>query len=190
MAERIPIRLTRPYDSVEAFVVAEGWTVGKNGVVLIGHPPLTPGVDVRVEVVLASGEPMIRAEGTVVRQIAASGDRPGGLQIRFQRVTPATKAFIKRVGDLRAAQPGGDAGDARDMGSDVQAAQEPPRRAEPPPRPPPVPRSAPAWEYPRGIKSTGAARALDALRIRAGQSIQPPANRAELLRRLRERKNP
>jgi hypothetical protein len=182
MADRIPIRLTRPYASVEEFVRAEGWTVGKNGVVLIGHPPLTAGTEVRCEIVLASGEPMIRAEGSVVRPVAPSGERPGGLQIRFQRVTPATKAFIKRVGDLRAAEQG----ERNEPASDVQAAS-PPVPAEPARLP--VPRSAPAWDYPRGIKSGGASRALDALRIRAGQSIQPPTNRSELLRRLRERKS-
>jgi hypothetical protein len=163
MAERIPIRVTRPYSSVEEFVGAEGWTIGKNGIVLIGHPPLAAGTEVRCELTLASGEPLIRAEGVVVRQLDATGPRPGGLQIRLQRMTPATKAFLKRAGELRSP------GEAREP-SEPQASLAPPR-----------PRSAPAWKRPSTPGS------LDALRIRAGVSIPPPVNREELLKRLRER---
>lgn len=190
MAERIPIRLTRPYASVEEFVAAEGWTIGKNGVVLIGHDALEAGTEVRCEIALSSGEPLVRAEGTVVREIPAQAGRPAGLQIRFQRVTPATKAFIKRAQDLR----GGQSGERGDLASDVRAAAEPPT-SEPalpkPPSPPPPSapshRSATAWGRPSRAPGAPVSRALDALRIRAGQSIPPPENRDELLRRLRER---
>jgi hypothetical protein len=179
MAERIPIRLTRPYSSVEAFIQAEGWSIGKNGVVLIGHPPLAAETEVRCEVVLTSGEPIVRAEGTVVRLLPAQGGRPSGLQIRFQRMTPATKAFLKRVTEMR----GGPPGEPRDASQPGNAVPPPPapRPRSAPTSLKPTPRSSPVWARP------SASRSLDALRIRAGQSIPPPANRDELLHRLRAR---
>ncbi len=97
MARLKKLQLVRPYGDEAAFIEAEGWTIRKRSVVLIGAPELEIGTEVRCDVALDSGQKLIRAEGRVVEQVAPVGDRPGGLKLRFQRVAPDTQAFINRV---------------------------------------------------------------------------------------------
>ncbi len=102
MPEKLLLRLVRPYSTAEEYMTAEGWSVGKTSAVLVGHAPIEPGTLVRCEVVLESGEPLLRVEGTVEKFIEPEGSRPGGPKLRFARMTPDTKHFIYQLLKRRA----------------------------------------------------------------------------------------
>ena len=97
MSRRPRIQLVRPYQDVEAFVEAEGWTVRKRSMLLIGAADIAVGTEVRCDISIETGETLIRAEGRIVEQIATQGDRPGGLELRFQRIAPDTQELIGRI---------------------------------------------------------------------------------------------
>jgi hypothetical protein len=97
------LRVLRPYANADAYVAAESWTIDVKGMLLVNEAAHPPGTAVRFDVTLSNGEKVIRAEGTVVRHVAARDNRPGGLQVRFKRFGGTTKAFIDRVVAARAA---------------------------------------------------------------------------------------
>ncbi len=97
MAPRPRLQLVRPYRDVETFVEAEGWTIRKRSMLLVGAPDVAIGTEVRCDISIETGETLIRAEGRIVEQIAAQGDRPGGLKLRFQRIAPDTQKLIGRI---------------------------------------------------------------------------------------------
>jgi hypothetical protein len=103
MSDPVLLRVLRPYQSADEYIAAESWTVDVKGMLLIDEPAYPAGTAVRFDVTLANGEKVIRAEGTVVRHLAARTGRPGGLQVRFKRFGGSTKAFIDRLVAARAA---------------------------------------------------------------------------------------
>lgn len=179
MARRKKLQIVRPYQDEAAFVEAEGWTIRKRSVILVGAPDVEVGVDVRCDVSLESGQKLIRAEGRVVEQIPPQGDRPGGIKLRFQRVAPDTQKFISRV-LANATQPI-DSGPAASPGPleppAEAAAEEPAENAgEPSLRPEPAP--------PRRRRRKASDSGMHA---RVVPPVEPPPNREELLDRLRAR---
>ncbi len=148
------LRLARPYHSVDEYLAAEGWSITAKGMVLVGEPELETGTTVRFEIVLASGEKPIRAEGRVIGYVAARGQRPGGVKVRFNRLGAASKSFIDQVLATRGKKGGAEVRDAEPMSL----------------RPNEV-ASAPHHEPPQRMPGP----------------ISAPANREELLERLRER---
>src|SRR5687768_15796623 len=64
---------------------------------LIDADELPTDTAVLFDIALLDGHKPIRAEGRVVGVVAAKGDRPGGLKVRFKRFGAATKAFIERA---------------------------------------------------------------------------------------------
>ena len=65
------VRIVRPYRTEAELIEAEGWTVTKKGMLLVGEGPRDPGTVVRFEVSLESGERLVRAEAKVLEHSAA-----------------------------------------------------------------------------------------------------------------------
>jgi hypothetical protein len=100
--QRIPIiRVTRPYASDKEFIDADfGW-VGRTTLILPGGPARPTGELVRFEVVLANGAPVLRGEGHVVGHNPPGSARPPGLEVRFTRVDAKSKTILDRVHERR-----------------------------------------------------------------------------------------
>jgi hypothetical protein len=125
---------------------------------LVGAEPLPPDTTVLFDIALADGSKPIRAEGRVVGVIPDTADRPGGLRVRFRRFGAATKAFIERAVSQRVDE-------ARPSQPEVALPRVTAELSAPPPPP---------------LES--------GVRERIPGPIAAPANREELLARLRERK--
>ena len=169
-APRIPfIRITRPYGSENEFVDGDfGW-VGRATLVLPGGPARAAGELVRFEVVLKTGAPVLRGEGHVVAHHTPGGARPPGLEVRFTRIDAKSKLILDRVRERRA---------AHSQGGPVSMAG-PVSIGAPASMPNGVPVLKPLDEPPSersGVHLT-----------KAASKVAPPANREEILERLRAR---
>lgn len=91
------LRITRPYESVEDYIEAEGWTISAKRMILLDQPRLDRDTIVRFELSLQGGKKLIRAEARVVGYQTATPDKPGGPKVRFKRFGGTTKAFIQQV---------------------------------------------------------------------------------------------
>ncbi len=177
MSDPVIIRVVRPYATAEEFLDAESPTIDKRGMLLIDADPLAPDTLVRFVVSLETGESLIKAEGRVKSYIAGGGGIPGGLMVRFKRFGGVTKQFIDRAVSHRIASRRPPPAD-----SDVESSRQPTQITEtelsaPDAAPPPPPLTdavAPGGEF-------------SGVRARSGQDFAVPANRDELLARLRER---
>lgn len=173
----IVVHVVRPYSSEDEYLAAEAWSIEPRGMLLIDAHELPAETALLFDVALADGHKPIRAEGRVVGTVPTQGDRPGGLRVRFKRFGAATKAFIER-----AVQAKGWASPA----SSPAAASEPERLSMPEvrasmtdielmsPSPPSV--ATPSEREPSGVRQ------------RVPGPVVAPANREELLARLRQRR--
>ena len=91
----VVVHVVRPYSSEQEYLAAEAWSIDARGMLLVDAEPLAPDTAVLFDVALADGQKPIRAEGRVVKAVAASNGQPGGLRVRFKRFGAATKAFIE-----------------------------------------------------------------------------------------------
>jgi hypothetical protein len=91
------VHVVRPYSSEQEYLSAEAWSIDSRSMLLIDAEPLPPDTAVLFDIALADGHKPIRAEGRVVGSVPASGPHPGGLKVRFKRFGAATKAFIERA---------------------------------------------------------------------------------------------
>jgi len=165
VAEPVIIRVIRPYWSVEEYLEAEADTIDSRGMLLVGADPLPKNTTVKFVVSLASGEPLIRAEGVARSHLPESPTSPGGLRVWFKRFGVATKVIIDQAAAVR----------ARAKGSPPEPAAQ--ATGAPGPEGPGVPAEPRPVSEPR----------LDALRARPPRSVPPPPDREELLGRLRAR---
>lgn len=128
MSEEKPIgvRVQRPYATREEYLDAEADLLGRSHVTLVGTKPREVGTLLRFEVVLISGEPVIRAEGRVVgpREVGAEV----GLHVKLTRIDNRTKAILEEAAKRKAES------SVRPARNPSQADTAPPP-AEPPPRP-------------------------------------------------------
>ena len=190
MAAPVTLHITRPYASVEEYLAAEAWTVDQHAMLLIDQPPLERDTAIIFDVTLEDGSRPIKAEARVSRVIEPTGDRPGGLRVRFKRYSALTKAFIDRAMQ-RVAQ--GLASPT--VASDPQAAPAPlPELASSVEHLPPAPIASPAAPAspsfsPVPAQPTGAdvPAGLAALRSRNAAMPETPAQREYLLEKLRQR---
>lgn len=172
----VVVHVVRPYSTEQDYLAAEAWSIDSRGMLLIDAEPLPADTAVLFDVTLSDGSKPIRAEGRVVTLVARAGDRPGGLKVRFKRFGAATKAFIERAVQARA-QP------------------ERPSRAEPEADRPSVP-DAERVSLPEMRPSMTDLEAVSApppalessVRQRVPGPVAAPANREELLARLRQRR--
>jgi hypothetical protein len=192
----VVLHVVRPYSSEQDYLAAEAWTIDARTMLLVDAEELPADTAVLFDVALKDGQKPIRAEGRVVGPIAASAGRPGGLKVRFKRFGAATKAFIERAVKLKS------------------ASAEPARPSQPEAERP----SATEAESPSGVQNErlssadverpslpelrasmteletlavpqAPALALDSrLRQRVAGRVAAPANREELLARLRQRR--
>lgn len=96
----IGVRVQRPYATREEFLDAEAELLGRSHVTLVGAKARPPGTLLRFEVVLDTGEPVIRAEGRVVgpREIGAEL----ALYVKLTRIDNRTKATLDEAAARKA----------------------------------------------------------------------------------------
>ncbi len=99
--EPVIIRITRPYRSVEEYLEAEAETIDGRGMLLVDADPLPKNTPVRFVISIATGQQLIRAEGTARSYVPKSPESPGGLRIWFKRYGVATKEIIDRATAIR-----------------------------------------------------------------------------------------
>ena len=177
------LNFQRPYATVEEFLEREGWTIERRTLLLLDAPPLIPDEVIRFTVSLASGERVLRAEGQVLGPTDPEDSLPSSVRIRFKRFDRATKDLIELLLSEREAEgeaptpmsivadipPSIDRGfTAIDSGSAPRARA---ARSVPPSR-----RSSPPSE-----------REPEPPKKSAPRAITTPADRDELLERLRQR---
>jgi hypothetical protein len=137
---------------------------------LIDAETLPPDTAVLFDVALSGGQKPIRAEGRVLGNVAPKADRPGGLRVRFKRFGAATKAFIERAVQAQS-QPA----------ASRPSAPEPERASMPEVR-------ASMTDLEQISVATPSQREPSGLRTRVPGPVAAPANREELLERLRRRR--
>jgi hypothetical protein len=155
------------------------------------------------DIALGDGQKPIRAEGRVINMVAATPERPGGLKVRFKRFGAATKAFIERAVKSKTApgEPERPSQPEAERPSQAEAERPSVAEAERPSLvetergsmpelrasmtaleaavPSPTPSNAPV---PAPRESSGT-------RQRVPGPVAAPANREELLARLRQRRS-
>lgn len=189
------VHVVRPYASEQEFLAAEAWSIDARGMLLIDAEPLPPETAVLFDVALADGSKPIRAEGRVTAVVAATHERPGGLRVRFKRFGAATKAFIERA--VKAKAPSADVDRASQVGAERPSQVE----AELPSQPgangvssldldrislPEVRQSMTELE---AIAAPAPPPLESSVRERIPGPVAAPANREELLARLRGRRH-
>jgi hypothetical protein len=97
------IRITRPYSSEDEFIEGDFPWIGRSSIVLPNSPARTTGEVVRFEVVLTSGLPVFRGEGSVVTHHPPGGARPPGLEVRFTRIDARSKLILDKIRERRGA---------------------------------------------------------------------------------------
>jgi hypothetical protein len=156
----VAIRITRPYGNEDEFLEHELETLTRTSVTLLGAQARPQGVVLRFELVLSSGQAILRGEGRVV------GFKPnvlqglGGLTLRFTRLDSRSKALVDKAAVARERRRPSHAPPSS------SAKQEAPPRAAPPPSVPAAP---------------------VATRRSVPPALPPPPGRDELLERLRAR---
>jgi hypothetical protein len=186
----VTLHITRPYANVEEYLAAEAWSVDAHAMLLIDQPPLDRDTAIIFDVTLADGSRPIKAEARVSRVVEPTGDRPGGLRVRFKRYSAPTKAFIDRAMQ-RVAQglasptvvsdPLAAAAPLPELASSVEHL--PPAAAVAPV--PPASRSFSAVPVPQSGSDVPVN--LAALRARNAAMPEVPAQREYLLEKLRQR---
>jgi hypothetical protein len=100
----VAIRITRPYATEAEFLEREFDTLTHATVVLLGAQARPQGVVLRFEIVLKSGESLLRGEGRVTGyKERAYGGEPG-LTLRFTRLDSRSKTLVDRASSLREAR--------------------------------------------------------------------------------------
>jgi len=95
------IRITRPYASEEDYLKGEIETLTRTSITLLGAQQRPQGVVLRFEVVLTSGQALVRGEGRVVGYKANALHGLGGLTLRFTRLDSRSKGLVDRAAAIR-----------------------------------------------------------------------------------------
>jgi hypothetical protein len=97
----VAIRVVRPHASEEEILENELETLTRTSITLLGAQPRPPGLVLRFELALSSGQPVVRGEGRVVGYKPDAHYGMGGLTLRFTRLDTRSKAFVDRAAALR-----------------------------------------------------------------------------------------
>jgi hypothetical protein len=192
----VVVHVVRPYASEQEYLNAEAWTIDQRSMLLIDAEALPGDTAVLFDIALSDGQKPIRAEGRVVGMVSEHGGRPGGMRVRFKRFGAATKAFIERAVKAKSGTPEPERPSAPEAERPSAPEAAPPShdrdrlrlvdgdrssmpevRASMTDLEAPQPAPAPSSHEPSG------------LRQRAPGPVTAPANREELLQRLRQRRH-
>jgi hypothetical protein len=99
----VTIRITRPYGSENEFIDGDFAWIGRTTIVLANTPARKAGEIIRFEIVLTSGSPVFRGEGSVVGYYPPGGGKPPGLEVRFTRIDARSKLVLDKVRERRTA---------------------------------------------------------------------------------------
>jgi len=181
------VRITRPWGSEKEFVEGDLAYLGRTAILLPNAPAHEPGELIRFEIVLSTGTPVFRGEGHVVAHHAPGGPKPAGLEVRFTRIDARSKLILDRVRERRTALVRSGSMPPPALVSQVP----PPGMLSQPPallmsQVPPSERER-DWRSPRIVTARSAATDERILRAKERGPVSPPANREEILERLRER---
>jgi hypothetical protein len=169
----VTIRITRPYGSENEFIDGDFAWIGRSTIVLPHSPARTAGEIIRFEVVLTSGSPVFRGEGSVVAHYPPGGAKPPGLEVRFTRIDARSKLVLDKVRDRRAA---------------LSRSGENPAAQPPAPEPAPAQALAPAPALADAPAIQPPTRAVSERRVvQRSTKVTAPPNRDEILERLRTR---
>lgn len=198
MADPVVLRVPRPYPDENAYLAAEAWSIDDKGMVLVDQQSLPKDTLVRFEIVLDDGSKPIRAEAKVHKLVPGDDDRPGGLKVRFRRFDAATKRFIDRVMEERRKERRSRRPPPAEL-APLVLEPESPSSSETESAPQSVAPSAPEQSAPE-VASEPIASAQESVpeeaprpaALRASGSgprvVPAPANREELLEKLRARR--
>jgi hypothetical protein len=178
----VVVHVVRPYASEQEYLAAEAWSIDARGMLLVDADALAPDTAVLFDVALEGGQKPIRAEGRVVKVVAPANGRPGGLKVRFKRFGSATKAFIERAvkAQSTATEPDRPSAPEAEQPSQVELDR---------PSMPEVRLSMTELEAPAALASSPERdREPSGVRERVPGPVAAPANREELLQRLRQRR--
>jgi hypothetical protein len=178
----VVVHVVRPYASEQEYLAAEAWSIDARGMLLVDADALAPDTAVLFDVALEGGQKPIRAEGRVVKVVAPANGRPGGLKVRFKRFGSATKAFIERAvkAQSTATEPDHPSAPEAERPSQVELDR---------PSMPEVRLSMTDLEAPAALASSPERdREPSGVRERVPGPVAAPANREELLQRLRQRR--
>ena len=192
----VVVHIVRPYSSEQDYLAAEAWSIDARTMLLIDAEAMPADTAVLFDVALTDGQKPIRAEGRVVGPIAASGERPGGLKVRFKRFGAATKAFIERAVKLKSAgagperpsQPEAERPSAPEAERPSEVQNERVSFAEPERPSLPELRASMTELETLAVPQLPAAARDSGLRQRVPGPVAAPVNREELLARLRQRR--
>jgi hypothetical protein len=104
VAETLPpvaVRVARPFATEDELLENELETLTRTSITLLGAPARPPGLVLRFELVLASGQVLVRGEGRVVGYKPDAHYGTGGLTLRFTRLDSRSKALVDRAAALR-----------------------------------------------------------------------------------------
>jgi hypothetical protein len=97
----VAIRITRPYATEDEYLERELETLTRASVTLLGAQSRPQGVVLRFELVLMSGQVLMRGEGRVVGFKANAFEGLGGLTLRFTRLDTKSKSLVDKAAALR-----------------------------------------------------------------------------------------
>jgi hypothetical protein len=180
------IRITRPYSTEEEFLEHELDMLTHTTVTLVGAQPRPQGVVLRFELVLSSGQVVVRGEGRVLASKPAVFRGLGGLTLRFTRLDSRSKAFIDKAAALRdqrrpsLAPPGPS---SPSLPEQPVSSSRPPEAAPPPSSEPALTSTPP----PAAVRPARASSSPPPPSPLPARTASPPAERDALLERLRAR---
>jgi hypothetical protein len=97
----VAIRVARPFSTEEDLLENELETFTRTSITLLGAQPRPQGLVLRFELVLSSGQVLVRGEGRVVAYRPDAYYGTGGLTLRFTRLDTRSKALVDRAAAMR-----------------------------------------------------------------------------------------
>src|ERR1700674_2024048 len=97
----VMIRVARPHATEDELLENELETLTRTSITLVGAQPRPQGLVLRFELVLSSGQVLVRGEGRVVGYKPNVHYGMGGLTLRFTRLDTRSKALVDRAAALR-----------------------------------------------------------------------------------------
>jgi hypothetical protein len=97
----VAIRVARPYATEDELLENELETLTRTSITLLGAQPRPHGLVLRFELMLSSGQVIVRGEGRVIGYKPDLHGGMGGLTLRFTRLDTRSKTVIDRAATLR-----------------------------------------------------------------------------------------